>query len=453
MNRKHTLALVLTYPLAAVALAPASARAEARSGDDQERVAIESFRGPQAQRLQGAIESGLMNKYYVVPDFSIEDMAKRRGVAMRDPDGMAEVGRALQVRAFLSANVQKRGTWKVLMVVRKGDTGEALGRFVVANRRLDQLESTLTKRTSRQIGALIARAGTSDSRLRTVALTSAVEPPTIDAQAKLQEKKELDAQEPAAAPDAPAEVADEPGPRSAPKKALPVAAIGLETRVFNRSFKHTQNQSRLNDYALSGAMSAAMSADLHPFAAAASALAPLGLHGALEYGLGVGSRVAGTEERLSTDVHAWSVGLSYAVMSGAFTFAPGVGYGSSNFDSGSKGGAPNASYRAVEPGASLTWAATNQLSLRAAGEYLRVLSAGPLTTADRFPRATVNGAEASLAVSYAVLDSLELAASGGMRRYGIATNVIPGDKTIAGGAVDQTTWLGLGLSYRPQIGR
>jgi hypothetical protein len=434
------LALSIILPLCTAAV---THTAVARAGDDQARVAIESFRGPQAQRLQGAIETGLMNKYYVVPDFSIEDMAKRRGVAMRDPDGMAEVGRALQVRAFLSANVQKRGTWKVMMVVRKGDTGEALGRFVVANRRLDQLESTLTKRTSRQIGALIARASYNETR-RTVASTGDLAPPpTIDVQAKKKEIEDTSVVEDIA------EGSDEETPR---RKAPPVASLGLETRVFNRSFKHTQNQSGVNDYALSGALSAAMSADLHPFATLDSGLAALGLHGTLEYGLGVGSRVAGTEERLSTDVHAYSVGLSYAVMAGAFTLAPGVGYSYSTFDAGSKSGAPNTSYKVLEPGASLTWAATPRLALRAAAEYLHVLGAGPLNGADRFPRATVYGAEASLGVAFAVFDSLELAASGGLRRYGISTNVIPGDKTIAGGAVDQTTWLGLGLVYRPRIG-
>jgi hypothetical protein len=369
-------------------------------------------------------------------------MAKRRGVALRDPDGMAEVGRALQVRAFLSANVQKSKTWKVSMVVRKGDTGEALGRFVVANRKLEQLETTLAKRTSRQIGALIARASYTEGKAR-----AGLEPPTVDAQAKLEEKKPLDAED---APEV-IEGDDEEAPRT---KALPLAAIGVETRVFNRSFKHTQNQTGLNDYALSGAMSAAMSADLHPFAFAAgkSPLAGLGLHGTMEYGLGVGSRLAGTEERLSTDVHAWSVGVSYAVSAGAITLAPGVGYAFSNFDSGSKSGAPNAQYRTLQPGAALTWAATERLTMCVAGEYLHVLDAGPLKASDRFPRATLYGAEASLGLSYALLDSLEVAASGGVRRFGIATNVIPGDKNIAGGAVDQTTWLGLGLSYRPRFG-
>jgi hypothetical protein len=181
-------------------------------------------------------------------------------------------------------------------------------------------------------------------------------------------------------------------------------------------------------------------------------MSALGLFGALEYGIGVGSRQAGSEERISTDVHAYDVGLSYSVISGSFTFTPAVSYGSANFDAGDKSGAPNARYQTVQPGASFAWALSDKLSLRAAAAYIHVLDAGPLKDAERFPRATVTGGAGSLGLAYAVLDTLELSASGGLRRYGIATNVIPGDKVIAGGAVDQTTWLGLGLSFRPRIG-
>src|SRR5215213_3786600 len=106
MNR-----FIVSSAFAAIAIAalPASAGANATATgtDPVQRVAIEGFRGPQAQRIQGAVETGLVGKYYVVPDFSVNEVAKRKGVGLLLDDEFAEVGKALDVRAFVSAQIQK----------------------------------------------------------------------------------------------------------------------------------------------------------------------------------------------------------------------------------------------------------------------------------------------------------------------------------------------------------
>jgi hypothetical protein len=428
MLAKITLCKITFAVTASIALLAAPT---ARAAEDQDRVAIESFRGPHAQRLQGAVESGLMGRYYLVPDFSVEQMARRRGVAMNDPDGMAQVGRALQVRAFLSAEVQKKHNWHVQVVVRSGDTGAALGRFVVADRSLDHLESTLATRTSHRVGMMLAREvaqndlGASASPR---AARGSVTPPELSAAA-----------EPASNDERPGEIIE----------------VEVETRVFNRSFSYNQNLSGLSDYHLTGALAGTLAARFHPLAAVSPDLAPLGISAALEYGLGVGSRVAGSEERISTDVHGYSVGLGYRLRlgRGASTLTPSVGYALSIFNAGQGAGAPNVDYRVVKPGLDGRWAATERLSVRAHGEYLYVLSTGALSGADRFPRATATGVEAGLGLGFALTKELDLEVDAGLRRYGITTNVVPGDRSIAGGAVDQTTWLGLGLAYRPSYRR
>jgi hypothetical protein len=427
----RTISLLLTT--FALGLTGPNARS-AHAADDQDRVAIESFRGPHAQRLQGAVETGLMGRYYLVPDFSIEQMARRRGVAMTSPSGMAQVGRALQVRAFLSAEVQKKGAWHVAVVVRSGDTGAPLGRFVVADRRLDHLESTLASRTSRRVGALLARASSQgELDLGTdgdVGAAARVAAPSLAASAN-------------DVPDAVDEAgAEHPGE---------VLEMTLETRVFNRSFAYSQNLSGLADYRLEGALAASLGARFHPLALLSAHLAPLGIAAGLEYGLGVGSRVAGSEQRISTDVHAYSVGLEYRFRLGekGSTLTPTLGYALSTFNAGQSVGAPNVDYRIVKPGLEARWAITNRLALLWHADYLHVLSSGSLGATERFPRATVRGVESAGSLALAVLDGLEIAAGVGVRRFGIATNVVPGDKAIAGGAVDQTTWLGLGAVYRP----
>jgi hypothetical protein len=366
-----------------------------------------------------------------VPDFSIEQMARRRGVAMNSPDGMAQVGRALQVRAFLSAEVQKKRNWHVAVVVRSGDTGAPLGRFVVADRRLDHLESTLASRTSRRVRALLARASTQGALdLGTdgdVGAAAGVAPPALAASAD-------DAEDEAAA--------EHPGD---------VLELTLETRVFNRSFAYNQNLSGLADYRLEGALAASLGTRFHPLALVSPGLAPLGIAAGLEYGLGVGSRVAGSEQRISTDVHGYSIGLEYRFRLGdkGTTLTPTVGYALSTFNAGQSVGATNVDYRIVKPGLDARWAITNRLAVLWHADYLHVLSSGSLGAADRFPRATVRGLETAGSFALGVVEGLEIAASVGVRRFGVATNVVPGDKAIAGGAVDQTTWLGLGAIYRP----
>ena len=404
------------------------------AADDQDRVAIESFRGPHAQRLQGAVESGLMGRYYLVPDFSVEQMARRRGVAMTNPEGMAQVGRALQVRAFLSAEVQKKRNWHVAVVLRSGDTGAPIGRFVVADSKLEHLESTLATRTGRKVGMLLARAAAGESvgAARSTG-DGSLSPPGLS--------------ESADAADA------EDGPEEHPGE---VIQVGLETRVFNRSFGYNQNVSGLSDYNLQGALAASLQARFHPLATVSRGLAPIGISAGLEYGLGVGSRVAGTEQRTSTDVHGYSVGLAYRLRLGASgnsTLNPTLGYALSTFNAGQQPGAPNVDYRVIKPGLDFHWAVSDRVSVLGHADYLHVLSAGSLEDAEHFPRATARGIEANLGVGFSMTKELALEGSAGLRRYGITTNVIPGDRNIAGGAVDQTTWLGMGLVYRPTYRR
>ena len=63
----------------------------------------------QAQRLQGALEASLLKRYYVVPDFTVAEAARRQGVGLVADDDFAQVGRALQVRGFVSAEVRRHG--------------------------------------------------------------------------------------------------------------------------------------------------------------------------------------------------------------------------------------------------------------------------------------------------------------------------------------------------------
>jgi hypothetical protein len=88
------------------------------------------------------------------------------------------------------------------------------------------------------------------------------------------------------------------------------------------------------------------------------------------------------------------------------------------------------------------------VALLARAAFLRALSIHGLTAPERFPHATAQGLEAEASVAFVFLPALELRASLGLRRLAFAMHSVPGDRWVAGGAVDQTTWGGLSLAYR-----
>jgi hypothetical protein len=423
MNR-----FIISTVLSITAL-PASAWANATTSgtDSVQRVAIEGFRGPQAQRIQGAVETGLVGKYYVVPDFSVSEVAKRKGVGLLLDDEFAEVGKALDVRAFVSAQIQKRDGWQVRLLVRRGDTGAPVGKILIADRRLDRLERQLTQRTPRRIEALLARAPVSGPD---------TSPPPVDGEVR-------------------AEADDAAELTAASGTAGKVIEVSMDGRIFSRSFSYAQNLSGLPEYKLSGSYSGALQMAFHPGAlmdgAAGRALTPVGITAGLEYGLGVSSRSADSDQRRSSDVHGYGVGLQYRWMLGPHQVAGQLGYAARAFTTGEPGAtAPDVRYSLLSAGTAARAELPRGFGLLARVAYLHALSAGPLTGTGRFSRATVRGMELEGALGYALVQGIELRAVGGLRRLGWDMNAIPGDAWVAGGAVDQSVWGGIGLAYRPR---
>ena len=434
-------------PFIFVALVAAAATARASASPD--RVAIARFRGVHAQQIQGVLENSLLKRFYLVPDFTVEETARRQGVGLVADRDFAQVGRALRVRGFVSALVRKGRDWQVQLLVRRGDTGRLVGRFLVTDRRLDRLEWTLATRAPRRLLALFA-----DMAAATAAATAAIEAPApevIEAEEAPAPPRRRAAASAASADVATASAdatatatATEEGPA---RREADVLTLRLGGRVFNRTFTYSQNLSGLPDYHVGGAFVGVAEATFHPFPAS-SGLAPLGVAGSLEYGLGVSSGYADTQNRADSQIHAYSLAARWRIIGGQFTFAPEVGYAVQTFVTGAPGGtAPDVNYGLATGGFDARWSPNQRISVLARAAYLHVLSAGPLVAADRFSHATVRGVTAEAGLSVALAASFELHASAGIRQFGFAMNSQPDDKQVAGGAVDQTTWLALGLSY------
>ena len=425
MNRSLIAQAVCVAAL--TASAPLASPAQAKSVESVERVAIEGFRGPQAQRIQGAVETGLVGKYYVVPDFSVEEVARKKGVGLIMDDEFAEVGKALDVRAFVSADIQKRDGWHVRLLVRRGDTGATVGKILVADRRLDRLERQLSQRTSRRIEALLARAPGP-------AAPSAVEPPAVDGEVRAEAETEAEPSE--------SKPAGRPGE---------LLEVSLDGRVFSRSFSYAQNLSGLPEYKLSGAFASALELAFHPGVLLGKALAPVGITAQLEYGLGIGSRVTNSEQRRGSDVHGYAVGMQYRIPMGVHQVSGQLAYSARAFTTGETGPrTPDVRYSLLSAGGAGRAQLSEGVSVLGRAAYLHALSGGPLTDPGRFTRATIRGVELEGVLAYAVVPVVELRAVGGLRRLGWGMHAQPGDAWVAGGAVDQAVWGGVGLAYRPR---
>jgi hypothetical protein len=420
--------------LALWAAAPASARA----ADISRRVAIGAFKGPQAARLQDAVESALLRRYYLVPGSEVSEAARKSGVRLRSASEFAEVARRLKVLAFVSATVKKDREWKVEMVVRKGETGEAVGRYDWTDRRLEVLAQALARATPRRLRAVLA------SNDGTPAAADSQEP---------SEELEVKAKAPSLPEQAPD--GEEAGPAEA-TPARPYLELGVGGKMFNRSMSYADNFSRLPGYTLGRATALAIDLAFHPFALASSSkdawVAGLGLTAAFSYALDIGTELEGAR-RTSSQVFGYEIGLRQRFVLGSFDLVPHVGYLVDNFVSNGSEMAPDVRYQVVRTGLGARVALGDRFSLHASADFLHVLSAGPLTDASKFPRATAEGMDLGAGAGYALGSSLEADVSLGLRRYGWDMKVLPGDTLIAGGAIDQYLSVTVGLVYRPLLGR
>ena len=472
MTAKKRLALSI---LLAAAGRGAAASAAPAGSDPGQRVAIDSFRGPQGSVVQDAVESALLRRYFLVPDEEVLEAARRSGVRLRSSEDFAEVGRSLNVAAFVTATVKRNRNWRVEMVVRDGETGEAVARYDVTDRHLTGVATTLARAMPRQLQVLLARnVAAADAnadedaqlraRVRPPARTRAPdeEPETRtlrpsrrakEAPAKA-DKGDKDDEEEDADSEAPADE-EPPRPKQSEEIPRPYLEIGAGGRVFSRSMTFTENYSNIPAYRLDRATALTIDVAFHPFAVADSTrdqwIAGLGLTGNITYAMGVTTEVAGADGRARTEVHGYELGVRYRGIAGPVDIVPRVGYIADTFAANVGPVSPDVDYRVVRAGLLLRLALSRQAFMRANADYLDVLSAGRLNDADRFPRAVTRGVDIGLGAGYAFSDNVEAWVAVGLRRYGYDLKVQPGDNLIAGGALDEYVSMSMGLTYRPSL--
>jgi hypothetical protein len=418
--------------IGALILVGGASPARAVVSEASQRVAI-GIRGPQAARLQDAVETALLRRYHLVPDNIVTEAARKSGVRLLTSKDFAEVARSLNVQAFVSVTVKKQRNWSAQMIVRKGDTGQAVGRYDWTDRRIESLALALARFTPRRLAAL---------------LSNDTSPPPLAPDEELRVK----------APSLPDQAGEEgAGEEPSGHRPRPYLELAVGGRVFSRTMSFVDNYSGVPGYQLARATAVTVDLVVQPFAFSSRTLGSwvsgLGLTGGFSYAIDVATQRAGSEARSPGEVYSYDVGLRQRITFGRFDLLPHAGYLVDTFVANAGEQSPDVRYRVVRAGLGGELALSARTTVRASVDYLHVLGAGPLAEAGKFPRATARGIDLGAGATFAFNDTLEAQLQVGLRRYGFDMKAEPGDTLLVGGAVDQYLSMTVGLAFRPALGR
>jgi hypothetical protein len=221
---------------------------------------------------------------------------------------------------------------------------------------------------------------------------------------------------------------------------------GALTRHFDYVDKLTPE---LRSYNLSVAPMAVIGGEIYPLGHASSNVIDFGLVGS--YGRSFFAQSAASSgPKLDTTWSQFDAGICARLRTGQHgpVFAARVGYGGAAFSFSDPGpladGLPDVSYRFVRAGLDAR-VPFGRFAVNAGADYLYIVSAGMV--ADRFPRASVGGVSAQLGAAFEIVPGLEARAGARYERFFYALSPVPGDRDVAGGALDEMAYATLGLAY------
>jgi hypothetical protein len=234
-----------------------------------------------------------------------------------------------------------------------------------------------------------------------------------------------------------------PAPTEPSARPLPAPlAVWVGASLTNRSFRyHDDLFAALRPYELPIAPVVMLGAEWFPGAHAdLGVLSGLSLRAEGELAIAVSS-LAEDGTAYPTDMGSVALGLRYRVRIDDLDIFADGGYRGVFFairDAGDRQrpDLPNIEIHAVRAGAGFRWDIGAGLFFTGQGAYLAPFSVGEIGSAQWFPRASVGGVEGDLGLGLRVGD-VELRALFAWRRFFYAMNPEPGDRRVAGGAVDQ----------------
>jgi len=422
----NVIARMLMLSIASVMLLAASpARAD-------KRVTVHDFYGPSAARVREQVVAVLEDKGLEVVDTTeLERAAAKLKVDRFSPDGRQALARELGLAAWMTGMLQKkRGKLTLTLVVYDGGQRERLARtrFVASNARQlsDAVKGRLWDKTGRALLELEAPAGESAPQVELAAAPSIIKD------------------------SAPRTAADNENDRDAARGEAFRMFVGVGSPYRSLSYQDAVS-SGLGDYRLNAAPVADVAVSFFPGRfAGTSPLSWFGVEARGQFGLSSPTfNQGGSEFKSRYDaIHA---SLRARLPLGAHHVSLFSGYSLSRFaiESEADGVAtptPSVDYRGIRSGVGTELALSDSMRLALDAAWLNFLSVGEI--ARWFPRATAAGVELSLAGTYRVTGNIFTRVSAVYSRAFFDFNTERGDKYIAGGALDQSLALALGVGMQ-----
>ncbi|MGH7437378.1 MAG: hypothetical protein ACRENE_17000, partial [Polyangiaceae bacterium] len=250
-------------------------------------------------------------------------------------------------------------------------------------------------------------------------------------------------------PSAP-DVVSSPAPPQDRTRSTHLASIGLQLVGGSRHFSWVDRVTgTLRPYDLFVAPGVQVSGDLYPLArTGVPVLSGLGAQASYSRAFGLSSQDT-SGHGVGTSWQAYELGARDRIAIGrSALFGVSGGYGDNSFSLDdavtSTEQLPGVDYRYLRAGVDGRYT-HGDLSVRAAFGYRGVFSTGEV--GKLFPRARTGGVDASIGVARTMAPGIELSLDVAYTRFYYSLLPQPGDRYVAGGALDEMASLSLGLTY------
>lgn len=232
--------------------------------------------------------------------------------------------------------------------------------------------------------------------------------------------------------------------------------IGLGARFFSRNLYYNDDIfGELSPYNLLMAPSLALQMHWYPGAHFTQGpLAHIGLVAEFSYALGLQSRTP-NGKNLPTDAYQLQAGLRGRLPLGPVSLMLTVGYALQSFRIDTKNPAnesgleiPSVDYHALRIEPRAYWAIHPRVGLFLGAAYRVILAAGEIATEPFFPRLWIGQIDAEAGLDIHILRWLAVRTRFQFNHAFSTMNSQPGDRRVAGGAIDQSTNIDLFLVFR-----
>lgn len=417
--------LLLLWITSLLLLAASPARADTR-------VTVHDFYGPNAAHVREQVVSVLEEKGLKVVDArELADAAARLNVDRFSPDGREALAKELGLAGWMTGVLQKKkGKLSLTLVVYDGGQRGRVARtrFVASNTR--QLSDAVKGRLWDKTGAAL----------------SELEPPASEGSPEIEVAAAADSHKDRA----PRTAAESTRDRDPARGEALRLFVGAGSPFRSLSYEDPISQG-LRDYRLNAAPVADVAVSFFPGRFVTNGpLSWFGIEARGQFGLSSPAFNQGGNEFSSRydSVHA---SVRARLPLGAHHISLFSGYSLSRFAfkseaDGVAAPTPSVDYRSIRSGVGSELALSDSLRVALDAAWLSFLSVGEIGR--WFPRATAAGIELSLASTYRVTGNIFTRLSAVYSRAFFDFNVQRGDPYIAGGALDQSLALALGLGVQ-----